>query len=93
MTFLEKLRIASQIVTGIQHIHKFGYIHGDLRTENILVSRDMQERIVVKINDFATVRRKSKQSKCNKHAIINQKALQAPEVLEGKEHGYKSDVY
>lgn len=49
------LKMAVQIVRGLQAIHEFGLIHRDLKPENILVSRKGDKEIV-KIMDFGLAR-------------------------------------
>lgn len=46
------LDIAEQILDGLRDLHLAGYVHGDLKLENVLIFLDEKGRLVVKIADF-----------------------------------------
>lgn len=53
VSFEEKLRVAEQIAAGLQYAHRFGVVHRDLKTENVLITPEGQ----AKIADFGIARR------------------------------------
>lgn len=53
VSFEEKLRVAEQIAAGLQYAHRFGVVHRDLKTENVLITPEGQ----AKIADFGVARR------------------------------------
>ena len=74
---------AHQMMDGLYAIHKKGFVHGDLRPHNILLS----ENFVLKIADFGFHRY---------HNYFNKndaKSYQAPELLEGESCTHKSDIF
>jgi serine/threonine protein kinase len=48
----ENLRIFSQMVSGLKHVHEHGLLHRDLKPANIFMSKDG----IVKIGDFGLSR-------------------------------------
>ena len=48
----ENLRILTQIIAGLQHVHKHGLLHRDLKPDNIFISKDG----ILKIGDFGLSR-------------------------------------
>ncbi|OAQ25409.1 kinase-like protein, partial [Linnemannia elongata AG-77] len=71
-----------QLVAGLSHIHEAGIRHCDLKPENVLVDRGMQ----LKITDLGLAEESS---------VVRAGTLGywAPEVLEGKVHSDKIDVF
>merc|ERR1719281_866895 len=53
LTFLESLKFAVQIATGMDHLASLGYIHMDLAARNCLLG----DRNLVKIADFGLTRK------------------------------------
>lgn len=47
----EILRVANHVCEALQHIHSCGYLHGDLKADNILVIKE-SSRLIPKIIDF-----------------------------------------
>ena len=80
-----------QMMDGLQAIHKKGYLHGNLRPHNILLS----ENFVLKIADFGFYKyhnhvRSLGKTYFNKN---DAKPYQAPELLEGEPYTFKSDLF
>lgn len=48
--------LGMQIIDGLTYIHNSGYIHGDLKPGNILVTSDDNNNRIAKITDFDTLR-------------------------------------
>ncbi len=47
----ELLQVAENICEGLNHIHKCGYSHGDIKSNNILILKQ-DSNVVPKIIDF-----------------------------------------
>ncbi|WP_233578373.1 FHA domain-containing serine/threonine-protein kinase [Tautonia sociabilis] len=45
-------RMACQILKGLDHAHRQGFVHRDIKPENILIGRNSEQQLVVKISDF-----------------------------------------
>ncbi len=45
-------RMACQVLKGLGHAHAQGFVHRDVKPENILIGRDGSNRMVAKISDF-----------------------------------------
>jgi serine/threonine protein kinase len=43
---VESLRIAAAVARGLQHAHQRGLIHGDIKPQNIVLTRQMRPRII-----------------------------------------------
>lgn len=46
LTVMERLRLARQILEGLEVVHRLGYVHGDLSPGNILVTSDATVKII-----------------------------------------------
>ncbi|KAK5827197.1 kinase-like domain-containing protein [Linnemannia elongata] len=74
-----------QLVAGLSHIHEAGIRHCDLKPENVLVDTGMQ----LKITDLGL----AEESSAVSHRMAGTPGYWAPEVLEGKVHTDKIDVF
>ncbi|MFH1439802.1 MAG: serine/threonine-protein kinase [Candidatus Woesearchaeota archaeon] len=81
--------IYHQIIEGLMYLHKKGFIHRDLKNDNVVVSRDLS---VVKITDVQTVIYVDELCEETRgvHGSYN---YCAPEVLFGDNPSFASDVY
>lgn len=77
---------AYQLLTGVKYLHDLGYVHRDLKTSNILITRNG----VLKITDFGLTREIQKKM-TNKVCTL---WYRAPELLLGEDvYGYKVDSW
>ncbi|KAK3830960.1 MAG: kinase-like domain-containing protein [Linnemannia elongata] len=76
---------SKQPVAGLSHIHEVGIRHCDLKPENVLVDKGMQ----LKITDFGITEDSTVWSK----RMAGARRYRAPEVLQGKLHTDKIDVF
>jgi len=79
----------TQILLGLDQIHKKFIIQRDLKPENIFLSGPNSN--VVKIGDFGIS--KTLQNKDKTKTTIGTPNYLAPEVCEGKPYGRKSDIW
>ena len=80
-------KVLSQIITGVQFLHKIGLVHRDLKPDNLVVDRNH----TVKIVDFglSMIIAPSERLNENYGTLI----FTAPEILLNKEYNVKVDVW
>lgn len=52
ITFPESLAIASQVLNGMSNLHEAGFIHGDIKLENVLIYQQSDGTLEARISDF-----------------------------------------
>ena len=89
MSLIDFALIYYQVVLGLRYLHKKGFIHRDLKNDNVIVSNDLE---TVKITDLQTVIHISELGEKTKgiHGSYN---YAAPELLLGENPSFASDVY
>lgn len=85
-TFLERMKILQDIGKGLTWLHHLGYIHRDLKLENIL----LDDYGTAKIADFGL---SIKQDFASTAAKAGNCMYRAPEVYKGLQCTTSSDVY
>lgn len=109
LTWIQRLKIATDIAEGMEYIHDAGMMHRDLKTPNILLQSSiasLEDVPVAKIGDFGLMRPVSNDKVDNdpgyfddfEHGLSRQVGswfYMAPEVYDdqGAEYNEKVDVY
>ena len=90
-----KARIVVDICHGMSHIHKLGWIHRDLKIDNIMLNSIFNAKIVdfglVRFNEFL-----SNESSFVKNSMskgVGTMAYMSPEMLNEDEYNEKTDVF
>ena len=52
MSFAQIAQLGLGFLSGMRDLHDAGYVHGDLKPENVLVYKDKEGHLYVKISDF-----------------------------------------
>lgn len=78
-----------QICLGVQHLHQMGIVHRDLKTLNILLSRD---RTVVKVADLGVSRQMS-QDTMLLETFYGTPLYLSPEMIDGTQYTEKTDIW
>lgn len=82
--------IAIQLCEAVGHAHKLQIIHRDLKPENVMVDRQGS----LKLMDFGIAKvLDHEQQMTLTGSILGSPAHMAPELLEGKELDFRSDVF
>lgn len=77
--------ILTQLVQALAHIHKLGVVHRDIKPENVLLDSNNS----VKLTDFGSADLAVEELR----GVVGTPYYVAPEVLAGREHGEKVDVW
>lgn len=86
----EVIRIAHDLALALDHIHRRGLVHRDLKSANVLVLPDGR----VKLLDFGTAKVSNALEKITKDGeFIGTFAYASPEQLTGQEVDERSDLY
>eukprot|EP01129_Flabellula_baltica_P017017 TRINITY_DN929_c0_g2_i3.p1 TRINITY_DN929_c0_g2~~TRINITY_DN929_c0_g2_i3.p1 ORF type:complete len:392 (+),score=74.25 TRINITY_DN929_c0_g2_i3:579-1754(+) len=82
--------IIKQLLKGVDHMHKKGVAHRDLKLENILITSNDEENPTIKISDFGLSKEFSKTqllTACGTPEYV------APEVLLSKPYDQSADIW
>jgi len=83
------IKIAKQICDGLSEAHKLGIVHRDLKSNNIMIDRDGDVRIM----DFGIARSLSEKGITGAGVMIGTPEYMSPEQVEGKSVDQRSDIY
>lgn len=81
--------IMKQIISAMAVAHKKGIIHRDLKTQNILISKDN----VVKITDFGIATGLNETALTQTNTLIGSIHYLSPELARGSKATIQSDIY
>ena len=96
-SLLNIMNIAFQILKGVECLHKYGIIHRDIKTENIMVNEDYKEEIKetpknsIKIVDFGLSRILGK-FECSEDPY-GSLCYKAPELIQHIKYNFKVDIW
>lgn len=88
--------IVDQILAGVAAIHRAGYLHGDIKTDNVLVERGDEGAYVVKIIDLGLACEQGGQRPTatdDERIISGTPHYVAPEIALGGSKTVASEVY
>jgi serine/threonine protein kinase len=83
------LIIASHVADALDHAHRNGVVHRDVKPANVMVSRKGE----VKLLDFGIARATDVEGLTATGMVVGTPTFMAPEVLRGMEADPRSDVY
>ena len=86
--------IVSQILSGLEEAHDAGVIHADLKADNVVVERRRGDWDLVKVVDFGIARLVGQPTASGaEKTICGTPEYMAPEVIQGEDPTYASDLY
>jgi serine/threonine protein kinase len=96
--FPAALEIACQIAEGIEAAHRRGIVHRDLKPSNIILTRDHQEELQVKVVDFGVAKLKEHTTTgagglTASGSLIGTPRYMSPEQCAGHGADVRSDIY
>ncbi len=89
LDYREALNITAQIATALEHAHKNGVIHRDIKSHNILLTEDM----TVKVTDFGIARAATSGTMTNTGKVIGSVHYFSPEQARGGFTDQRTDIY
>jgi hypothetical protein len=81
--------ITLAVAQALQYAHENGFVHGDIRPENVLITPDGR----VKVTDFGLGAAMAGSSRVQLNALPRSAGYLAPEIAEGRPVDTRSDVY
>jgi len=85
----KSISIAKQICEGLAEAHKQGVVHRDLKSNNIMIDKQGNVRIM----DFGIARSLETKGITGAGVMIGTPEYMSPEQVEGKEVDQRSDIY
>jgi serine/threonine protein kinase/predicted Zn-dependent protease len=83
------ISIAKEVCEGLAEAHRLGVVHRDLKSNNIMIDKDGNARIM----DFGIARSISAKGLTGEGIIIGTPEYMSPEQAEAKEVDQRSDLY
>jgi serine/threonine-protein kinase len=90
------LRIADQVLTGLEEAHDSGLIHRDLKPDNVMITPLRSGEEFVKLLDFgiAKLTDNTRESRLTQQGqVIGTPTYMAPEQIRGQETTARTDIY
>jgi beta-lactam-binding protein with PASTA domain len=88
-SYSEALQILDPILSGLGAAHRAGFVHRDVKPENVLLTADGR----VKVVDFGLARAQASTGQTRVGQIIGTVAYIAPEQVTGSVTDFRTDVY
>ena len=85
----KSISIATQICEGLSEAHRLGVVHRDLKSNNIMIDKDGNVRIM----DFGIARSLEAKGITGAGVMIGTPEYMSPEQVEAKDTDQRSDIY
>ena len=81
--------IAVEVCHALAHAHSLGVIHRDVKPENVMIRKDG----LIKLMDFGIAQVLDFQRMTVTGQLLGSPAYMAPEIIEGKQLDFRTDVF
>jgi len=85
----ESFVIARQLAAGVAEAHRNGVIHGDIKSNNVILTKSIDGSLRAVVTDFGLARREGGKSR----GIWGTPGYMAPELWLGEQPSVASDIY
>ncbi|GJQ12782.1 hypothetical protein GpartN1_g4573.t1 [Galdieria partita] len=82
-------RVAAEIILGLEHIHKLGFVYRDLKPENVFLDKEGHVRLA----DFGLCRYLKGAPHRRANSFCGTRAYICPEMLRNQPYGYSVDLW
>lgn len=89
VNYREALNITNQIASALDHAHKNGVVHRDIKPHNILVTEDK----MIKVTDFGIAKASNASTIINTGAVMGSVHYFSPEQARGNYSDHRTDIY
>lgn len=88
LTTTQAIKISQAVLSGLAAAHNAGFVHRDVKPENVLIADDGR----IKIGDFGLTRGASNNTTANAEVMATIPYM-SPELIKGETAGTASDIY
>ena len=89
------IQLIEQVLSGLEHAHKLGLVHRDIKAENIFVTQGPDGKELLKIVDFGLVKPMAEEGKplTELGMVFGTPEYMSPEQAQGRDVDGRADLY